>query len=206
VWRAVLDVLFPAQCAGCNALGTGLCVHCVPLLIVPVRVQIGTLPVVAYGVYEGALRSAVLALKDGRRDVAEALGERIAPLVRRHAQLVPVPTTRKRRRVRGMDGVTLVAATAARVAGAVLVEALLQEAGDAQRGRTRGQRLAARNRFCCRPRSIEGCSVMLVDDVCTTGATLSDCAHAVRAAGGRVEGAVVVAATKSAGAWATRRH
>jgi ComF family protein len=205
MWRAVLDVLFPAQCAGCNALGSGLCRHCVPLRAASISLQFEQFSAAAYGAYEGPLRSAILALKDGRRDVAEALGERIAPLLHRNAQLVPVPTTPQRRRVRGVDGVTLVAAAAARLTGASLVEALLQQAGDTQRGRTRGERLAARNRFRCREGSIEGRSVTLVDDVCTTGATLRDCARAIQVAGGRVEGAVVVAATKGGVTWETRR-
>jgi predicted amidophosphoribosyltransferase len=171
----------------------------------PVRLQLEALPVVAYGAYEGTLRSAVLALKDGRRDVAEALGERLALLIGHSTQLVPVPTTAKRRRARGMDGVAVIAAEAARRAGASLTEALVQHAGDAQRGRTRGERLQARNRFCC-AHAFEGHSVTLIDDVCTTGATLSDCARAIEAAGGRVEGAVVVAATKGASAWETGRR
>ncbi|MGB8965450.1 MAG: phosphoribosyltransferase, partial [Candidatus Cybelea sp.] len=42
--------------------------------------------------------------------------------------------------------------------------------------------------------SIAARRVILFDDVCTTGATLRDCAAAVREAGGLVEDAVVVAA------------
>jgi ComF family protein len=205
-WPSILDVLFPAQCVGCNTFGSGLCRHCAPLRAAPVRVRLERFSIVAYGAYEGPLRGAVLALKDGRRDVAEALGERVALLLDRNRRLVPVPTTVARRRVRGMDGVALLAATAARLSGAAFIEALVQEAGDAQRGRTRGERLAARNRFRCRTGSIDGRAITLVDDVCTTGATLCDCTRAIEAAGGRVEGAVVVAATKAASPWETSRR
>ncbi|MBV8148862.1 MAG: ComF family protein [Candidatus Eremiobacteraeota bacterium] len=198
-------MVFPSQCAGCGALGTGLCRHCAPFEVAPASGRFGDLRVVAYGSYEGTLRTAVLALKDGRRDVAEALGSRIALLIDAGTHLVPVPTTPKRRRVRGVDGVALIAAVAARLTGAIVTEALVQHAGDTQRGRRRGQRLAACNRFSCRPGRIEGRAVTLIDDVCTTGATLTDCARAIAVAGGHVEGAVVVAATKGADEWKSAR-
>lgn len=193
--RAILDAVFPPQCAGCNALGSALCTTCAPpaaTFAVPHPV----LPVIACGWYDGALRKAVLALKDGRRDVAEALGARIAPAVEPGSLLVAVPTTRARLRSRGVDGVALVAETAALIAGATVLHGLEHCGGDMQRGRTRDERLAARDRFRA-VAPLEGRSCTLVDDVCTTGATLTDCALAVRCAGGIVTGAVVVAATKS---------
>jgi predicted amidophosphoribosyltransferase len=199
-WRTLLDLCFPPQCAACNALGTGLCVRCAPSQV-PIRIRLPTLAVTALGSYEGALRAAVLALKDGRRDVAEALAERLTPLLDSRALLVPVPTTARRRRVRGVDGVELVARRAAQAAGTRTVAALIQQAGDSQRGRSRAARLKAFGRFSCQGQEVAARRVTLVDDVCTTGATLRDCAAAVRAAGGVVEQAVVVAVTKSQQPW-----
>ena len=193
--RAILDTVFPPQCAGCNALGSALCAACAPpaaTFAVPHPV----LRVVACGWYDGALRKAVLALKDGRRDVAEALGARIVPAIHPGSLLVPVPTTRARLRSRGIDGVALVAETAALIAGATVLRVLEHCGGDMQRGRTRDERLAAHDRFRA-VAPLEGRSCTLVDDVCTTGATLTDCALALGCAGGIVTGAVVVAATKS---------
>jgi predicted amidophosphoribosyltransferase len=143
----------------------------------------------------------VLALKDGRRDVADALAHRLAPFLETGALLVPVPTTAKRRRVRGVDGVELIARRAAEASGARVAAALVQRAGDTQRGRSRAARLTAVGRFECVPAAVASHRLILVDDVCTTGATLRDCAAALRGAGGRVEQAVVVAVTKSQQPW-----
>jgi predicted amidophosphoribosyltransferase len=198
--RAMLDFLFPPQCAGCNALGSGFCDSCASCGQT-IRIRFPALAVTAFGPYEGNLRAAILALKDGRRDVAEALGLLVAPLVDPHALLVPVPTTAKRRRVRGIDGVVLVARCAAALTGARVVTALEHQFGDAQRGRSRSERLAAHGRFACDSARVAARRVTLFDDVCTTGATLRDCAAAVREAGGLVEDAVVVAVTKSDHLW-----
>jgi predicted amidophosphoribosyltransferase len=195
--RPLLDVLFPAQCASCNALGAGLCAACVPREGT-IRVRFPALAVTALGSYEGALRAAVLAVKDGRRDVAESLGRFVAPFVRPGSVLVPVPTTRKRRRIRGFDGVAAIARHAAELAGASVLTALERQSGDSQRGKSRLERLAARGRFICDPSCVAAKRVTLFDDVCTTGATLRDCADAIRWAGGCIEDAVVVGVTKSA--------
>jgi predicted amidophosphoribosyltransferase len=199
-WRPLLDVFFPPQCASCNAFGAGLCSNCARWGEA-IHVRLPGLAVTALGAYESGLRAAVLALKDGRRDVAEALGAAVVHLIKPQALLVPIPTTAKRRRVRGIDGVALVAEYAAAIAGAAVVPALQLRSGDAQRGRSRVQRLAARGRFACDAASIANTRVLLFDDVCTTGSTLRDGAAALREAGGLVEHAVVIAVAKSGDPW-----
>ncbi|HUN29464.1 MAG TPA: hypothetical protein VMV65_06635 [Alphaproteobacteria bacterium] len=193
MFHAILEVLFPPACAGCAVTGTGLCERCLPLDQPPLLRVLPTLRVYALEEYRGALRRAVLALKDGRRDVAQSLGERLAAMVSAPMLLVPVRTTAARRRVRGLDGVEYVARVAARRTGASVLCAIEPIHGDAQRGRSRDERLAARGRFWCDAGLVRGRSVTLVDDVCTTGTTLEDCAAVLRAAGAVVSQALVVA-------------
>lgn len=188
----LLEFLFPAQCAGCNAVGNGLCERCFPRAE-PEAFTAASLRIRSLGPYEGALRRAVLALKDGRRDVARALGERLRALARPEMPLVPIPTTRARRRERGFDGCVLLASFAAVGTRACVRNAIVQVRGDAQRGRDRTARLAAAGRFRWAGEPLEGAEVVLLDDVVTTGSTLADCAATIRAAGGVVNEAIVVA-------------
>ena len=199
-FESLLDVLFPPVCVACERTGVALCDRCRPSRAAIERSTVGGLPCMALGPYEGALRRAVLAMKAGRRDVVAALGALIADALaaelRVPAILVPVPTTRRRSRMRGFDQATALAAAVARAGGPPCVPALERSGGVAQHGRSRAGRLGLARRFTYAGASFpEATRVVLVDDVVTTGATLTDACATLRSAGVRVAGAVVVART-----------
>jgi len=140
------------------------------------------------GGYEGTLRSIVHALKyEGRRSLARPL----AALMRRHGRdvlggaacAVPVPLHPSRRRERGFNQ----AADLAHHLDLPVVPALRRvRATTTQTGLPAAQRHRnVRDAFAATPatREMRGAVVVLVDDVCTTGATLEACARELKTAG-----------------------
>lgn len=135
--------------------------------------------------YEGVARSLVAALKFRRLlPVAELMADRIhwhAPAHLLSGAIVPVPPARARLRRRGFDPAGELAGALAERLGSPLEPCLERRGGRRQVGRRRAQRLGQPPRIHATgtaPRS-----VLLVDDVLTTGATLSACAQALRTAG-----------------------
>jgi ComF family protein len=144
----------------------------------------------AVGSYDSALRAIVHALKyDGRRSIARRLGG----LMRAHGAdllidadcTVPVPLHRSRHRWRGFNQ----AEDLARHLGVPVVRALKRvratvpqaELPEARRRRNVGGAFAPARRIgLCR-----GATIVLVDDVSTTGATLEACARTLCEAGAR---------------------
>jgi competence protein ComFC len=99
---------------------------------------------------------------------------------------VPVPLGRKRLAERGYNQVSLIArplSMAMRLAYAS--DALIRsQETRSQVGLTRLQRQDnVRNAFRATPGRVRGSVVLLVDDVATTGSTLSSCAQAIKEAG-----------------------
>lgn len=143
------------------------------------------------GIYDGTLREAIHALKfRGRRALAAPLGslmaERISGARLPLAQVViPVPLHRRRLRERGYNQSELLAgAVAGHLRLPVRSDVLVRrQATEAQSGLTLEDRRAnVRGAFfaAC---SIEGQTVLLVDDVLSTGFTASECARVLRQAG-----------------------
>jgi predicted amidophosphoribosyltransferase len=156
-----------------------------------VRFALDGIPAYALGVYEGALRDAIVAMKRGERDPLDAFAA-LLDRIPIDAPLVPLPTSRGRAAQRGFDQAVQLARRVARRRALPLVEPLRKH-GRPQEGRGRRARLAAAGRFRLRPGVALPPVATLLDDVCTTGATLRDAAATLRAAGVRIAGIVVLA-------------
>jgi ComF family protein len=142
----------------------------------------------AVGIYDGALRAAIQALKyEGRRSLARPIAAlmrgRGAEMLEGAAYAIPVPLHWSRHRHRGFNQ----ADDLARHLGLPIVHALKRSrATVTQTGLPAAQRHRnVRAAFAVRRAAVmlTGLTVVLVDDVSTTGATLDACARTLKSIG-----------------------
>lgn len=191
-----VDLLFPPRCAGCGRVDYVWCEYCQERLektIFPERVQplAPLAAIAATGVHEGVIREAVQGLKYGHATIlAQPLSERLVAQLNRQNWtidiIVPVPLHKTRLAERGYNQAQLLSE---HVAEEILLPCLA-EAVRRQRNTQSQVTLNAMERqtnledaFQANPQIVSGKRILLIDDVYTTGATLSACAQAILQAG-----------------------
>jgi predicted amidophosphoribosyltransferase len=209
-----LDAALPATCVGCGTEGAVLCDRCRPALDArldePAGVPIGLpadipaplLQLDWCAPFHGVVRDALHAIKyAGEQRVAEPLGAAVA---RRWARIgvgadlvTHVPVHAERAKQRGYDQAELIARSAAGHLGLPHGRLLVRDrATIAQFDLDRRRRATnVRGAFALDDRAptVVGRWVLLIDDVTTTGATLSACAVPLLAAGALGVSAITVA-------------
>lgn len=214
----LLDLIVPPTCAACGLPGPAMCAECTGAIARPGAVgclrcghpwtvsttrcsecppRIDRLRFAA--AYVDPLPTVIGALKDrGRRGLAGDLAGLIANRCaspEHEICLTPVPLTRDRERRRGFNQAALIASHLGETWGCQVVDMLERiRESPPQRGASATDRVAnVRGAFAVRSDVAIPTEVWLVDDVCTTGATLAACALTLHRAGVRRVGAVTVA-------------
>lgn len=194
--KALLDLIAPPRCASCqvpfepaSGLRLAFCPVCANACL---EAPLPAHPEEAYAPfwYGGALADAVHRMKYQRDDtVASALGkllaERAPQAFLRCEQVVPVPLGAKRLRQRGFDQAALLARAVARRWKRPFAPELLTRARETPalaRMDAPERREAIRGAFWASARA-RGRSLLLIDDVYTTGATTGEAKRALLAAG-----------------------
>jgi ComF family protein len=196
----LLDLLFPPKCPFCGRVldAPGICGKCQNSLPWTEEGKIlqtlpGNLRCAAPLWYEDAVREGLLAFKfQGSQAAARSLGELVARCAAEQFSgefdtVTWVPVSRKRLRKRGYDQARLLAEQACRLWDTKPVQ-LLEKCVDtpAQSGISEpaARRANVLGVFDPVPGAeIAGKRILLVDDICTTGATLAECARVLRDAG-----------------------
>jgi predicted amidophosphoribosyltransferase len=189
---AVVAALVPPLCAACGRVcrpEAVICTRCGRCLATAAPLAGAGPPgldrVWSSASHEGVARELITALKLRRLlPVAGLIAERIhrlAPGDLLSGTIVPVPPAPLRLYSRGFDPAGEIAAELSERVAIPLSPCLVRRGGRRQVGKRRAQRVGQPPRIQARadvPRS-----VLLVDDVLTTGATLTACARALREAG-----------------------
>ncbi|MBN1311803.1 MAG: ComF family protein [Anaerolineae bacterium] len=228
VARAALDLLFPPRCAVCGRVERKLCADCVadfhpigdsfcptcgePQLVSNICGRCAANPPAfeyirsAYR-YEAGLRKAIHVFKyNGRRGLAAPLADAMVQVLPKPLTTVvicPVPLYPARQAQRGYNQARLLAEELAHCWNLTCLpeEALRRiRSTSSQVGLDYTARQSnVSNAFAADPALVGGNAILLVDDVCTTGATMNACAKALLAAGATFVAGVSLARASSDG-------
>jgi ComF family protein len=209
----IIDFFFPRRCVGCGKVGDFLCTDCrqkLPRLLPPFCIKCGKpessggLCPVCWGWqteidgirspfrFEGALRQAIHELKyRNLKAISGCLAGLMADYLKDNLipgeVLVTVPLHPRRLRERGYNQSSLLARELSRLTVLPLIESSLYRIKDslpqARTATAEARRKNVKDAFACRDEKLRGRHILLVDDVCTSGATLEACAAVLKTAG-----------------------
>jgi ComF family protein len=209
----LIDFLFPPRCVGCGSEGSFICACCeasLPRLAYPICPTCSkplaredscphcrawrpeTDGIRSPFAFDGVVRQAIYQFKYGHfKALAAPLGQMLDGYLDEEPLeadvLVPVPLHSSRLQERGYNQSALLAAELGRRSGLPVVgDCLVRLRHTKPQVKTAGAVERQRNlagAFGCRDGRLAGKRILLIDDVCTTGATLSSCARALRVAG-----------------------
>jgi ComF family protein len=196
IYELGIDLLFPPRCVGCGRVDWVWCDNCqlkldntaFPSRVQPLEPLAG---IAATGVHEGVIREAVQGLKYSQaRIVAQPLGERLMTQYLRQNwtidMIVPVPLHMSRLAERGYNQAQLLSEVFAMEAAIPCVPKAVSRQRNTQSQVTLNAMERKTNlldAFQANPQLVSTKHVLLIDDVYTTGATLSACAQAILEAG-----------------------
>ena len=208
----VLNLLLKPNCPLCDRSATQiLCKYCQRQiedckLARPDRYWQGDLPLFAWGNYQGAVKRSIGKLKyDGHREIADLYGELLAANWQQYPPvdlptskliIVPIPLHPEKIRSRGFNQAELIARRFCQLTGAKLDLSLHRTRSTvAQFGLSKSARQAnVADAFALIKSSIQpGATVLLIDDIYTTGATVRSAASVLRSSKINVCGVAAIA-------------
>ncbi len=212
-WQFVfLDLLFPPGCAGCGKIGLHWCDECKAkqFPISEPTCQICGLPqktaqicpacqnnppafdqIRTFARYENPFRKGIIRLKyHGNAGLGEVFSvyliQMLLSLQWKFDMVLPIPLSEVRQKKRGYNQTALLAKPIAKYFRLPYQPHALRRIRDtrSQVGLTGGERREnLKNAFLADKHAVQEKTILLVDDVFTTGSTLNTCARALKSAG-----------------------
>ena len=208
--EAAIDLFFPKSCIGCGKTGDFICPSCEEKLtrLVPQICPKCGKPM-ASGIvcpscwqersaidgirssflFDNVARKAIHQLKYyNLKAISPYLAQFLADCLTANALpgevLVPVPLYPKRLKQRGYNQSGLLARELSKLINLPVIESCLIRVKQAQpqvkTTNVEERRKNVIDAFACRDESVSGKQIILIDDVCTSGATLESCASALK--------------------------
>lgn len=210
----LFDLLFPPRCVFCGCIiapGTKICNSCAHKVVPVKTVRRMNLPAVGKNIpcavlypYAGSVRESILRFKfEGEKRNANYYAERLATQILEQFRgsafdfVTSVPLSDKRKKERGYNQSELIARRISEQLGVPYAECLSKTADNAEQHRLkRNERKAnVKGAYQVSDTGIPGRRILMVDDIMTTGATLSECASVLYKAGAESVFCAVVAET-----------
>lgn len=197
----LLDLLFPPRCAFCRKLlhesERGMCRQCRKSLpYVPEGTRNENISHVRFCVaplyYEGSVRDSLLRYKfhavTAYKDIyAELLADCVRDSGIDCDMVTWAPLSKRRLRKRGYDQARLIAETAAKLQNKPCVRTLEKRRNNPPQSSLDGAEKRRANAAgvyrCTEADKIKGKTILIIDDIVTTGSTLSECAKVLKGAG-----------------------
>lgn len=207
----LLDLLFPPRCAFCRKIlrdqEQGACRSCLAKLpYTPERMQIENLSHIRAAFsplyYEGSVRDSLLRYKFHsvtayKNIYAEFIAKHIDENQIFCDSITWVPLSRKRLRKRGYDQAELIARAVAGRLEVPCIRALAKVRNNSPQSSISSANQRKKNVAgiyrCINSEAVKGKTVLIIDDILTTGATLSECAKILKSAGAETIYAATVA-------------
>jgi len=211
VFDFILDFLFPKKCVGCGKEGTWFCPACLSKISfceVPF-VRLGGFSLeglIAVAYFQDPLKEAIHALKyDGVRELSKPLSELLIKHLKderlqfiKGSILIPMPLHKKRELQRGFNQAVLLAEEIGKKLNLKILENVLVKAKNTApqmelKKEERRKNIKGAFAFVGDKKTVKGKIILLVDDVATTGSTLTECAKVLKRAGAKAIWGLVLA-------------